>query len=156
MTAPAPASAARAVRHTTGAAVWWAAVGYGLAAVGWVVAAAGVVAAGEAEGIGETVSWFFTGLGVVGIAAAGAAVVFVPVLVVETLLWRFVTHRVPRLEADYLGAAQGAAVLAVPWVLFNPLETGWSGLVTFGAVFIGLFAARVLVPGLRPGALLEA
>jgi hypothetical protein len=155
MTTPAPASTARAVRHTTGAAVAWAAIGYALAAAGWVVAAAGVVAAGEAEGLGDTLSWFFTGLGVVGIAAAGAAVLFVPVLAAETLLWRFVTHRFGRFEADYLGVAQGAALLAVPWVLFNPLETPWSGLVTFAAMFIGLFAARLLVPALRPGALLE-
>lgn len=154
MSTEAPVSTAREVRHTTGVALAWAALGYALAATGWVLAAAGVVAAGEADSAGEAISWFFTAVGVVGIAAAGASVLFVPVVCAETLLWRLAAHRFRRLEADYLGVAQAAAILAVPWVLFNPLDTPWSGLVTFAAVFLGLFAARVLVPGLRPGALL--
>jgi hypothetical protein len=154
MQTEAPGAAEEAGRHPLAVTLLWAAAGYGFAALAWVLIAAAMVAADSADGAADAVVWFGTALGVIGIVAAGAAVLFVPVLGVETLLWRLVTLRFPRFEADRLGVAQGAALVALPWMLFNPLETRWAALISFGAAFFGLFAARMFVARLRPGALL--
>jgi len=153
--APGPDRIATA-RHPVAITLLWAAAGYALGAALWVVVAAGVVAGDTAESAGDAVVWFLSALGVIGIVAAGAAVLIVPLMMVETMAWRLVVLRYPSLEADHLGTARSSAVLALPWALFNPLDTPWSSLISYSCAFFGLFAARVLVGRLRPGALLAS
>lgn len=156
MQTEAPHAGTAVVRQPATVALLWAAVGYPIAAAVWVVIAAAMVAADTADGALDAVVWFASAFGVIGIVAAGAAVLLVPALMVETLLWRLVVARAPRLETDHLGVARGSALLALPWILFNPLDSAWAAAISFAAAFFGLLTARLVVSRLRPGALLGA
>jgi hypothetical protein len=144
-----------APHHPFRSALLWAAAAYGLGALAWVVVVAAVVAAGSADSVSEALIWWVTGAATVAIVAVGAAVIAIPLLMAETTVWRIVAARFRLLEDGYAGIAAAAALLALPWLLLDPFGERWSALLSFAAAFFGLFAARVMLRRLHPGALLN-
>lgn len=147
-----PPAAAPERHHPNGLAVLWAVTGYPLAAFLWAMAAGVATAVDSARGPGEAIGWFLWATLWMSIAALMAAVIALPLLAIELLLWRQVVARVRYFERDRITVVQAAALLALPWVVVNPLP--WGALVSFGTVFAGLAVSRLGVPRLAPGALL--
>lgn len=132
----------------------WAAIAYGFSAVIWVTAASIVVAVGEAENPGDAVGWFLFGLLWIGLAAIAASIPALPVLIAEIVLWRLVARKFPSFERDRWGVARSAAILALPWTVFNAIDAPGAALITYGAAFAGLLLPRLVLRSLHPGALL--
>jgi hypothetical protein len=131
-----------------------AALGRAIVAYPFLVATLVVAVALEASDRGhrhELLGWLLWAVLWVGIAAMIAGFFVVPILSIEFWVWAWVVRRVPALERSWPGVVMSVAVLAAPWAL-APRRPGWMGPVL---IFIGLLAARIAVPSLRPGAFLS-
>lgn len=104
-----------------------------------------VVASGSSRQ-GDLLGWLLWSLLWVGIAAFAAGLVVVPVLAVEMWVWSFVIDRITWLDRTWWGAVVSAVVVAAPWVLY-PGGPGWGGPLLLA---LGIVAARIVVPSLRP------
>jgi len=147
--------------HPTLHAVAWAAIAYPIGALLWTGAAA-VSAAVDADTAspGEGIGWFLWAWLWIGILSFVAAPVGIPILIAQCVLWGYLARRFRYFEQDRLAVVQASALLAlpwafvVPWILREPIDGPGPALTTFFAAGIGLAAARLTVPSLRPGALL--
>lgn len=129
------------------------ALGRAIVAYPFLVATLVVAVALEASDRGhrhEFIGWLLWAVLWVGIAATIAGFVVVPILSVELWGWAWVVRRLPALERSWPGVMVSVALLSAPWAL-APRRPGWMGPVL---IFFGLLLARVVVPSLRPGALL--
>lgn len=137
--------------HPNGLAILWAVITYPIAALFWAGCAAIIVASDNATSFGEAFNWFGWGTVSTTVVAVAFAVLAVPILMAELLAWRQIVVRVPYFERDRITVAQACAVLALPWMVFNPLP--WGAAITYAAAFLGLLIARLSVPRLEPGSL---
>ena len=139
----------------------WAVLAYPIGAFLWACAAAGVSAAdAPRSGLSGVLEWFGWSLLWIVILTVAAGPIGLPLALAETFLWELAVARWPVLDRSRAGAALGSAVLAapwaflVPWVLAEWLEGPVPILAAGAAAFAGFFLPRLLVPALRPGALL--
>ncbi|NQV06306.1 hypothetical protein HQ535_07130 [bacterium] len=143
--------AVASTHHPNGLAVLWAVIAYPIAALLWAVAAAIIVTSNNATSFGEAFDWFGWGTVSTSVVSVAFAVLAVPILMAELLVWRQIVARFPYFERDRMTVAQACALLALPWMVFNPLP--WGTAITFGAAFLGLVIARLSIPRLAPGSL---
>lgn len=140
----------------TGNALAWAAVAFPTGGTIWVAGAALGEALDRSLDWGEVPGFFGSTFVWIGLLVLAAGVIAFPILMAELLLWRaLVVTRYPALERDRLGVMQSAALLAIPWALLWPIDGFGPAALAYLSAAFGLALPRLVVPSLRPGALLE-
>ena len=138
----------------TGNALAWAAAAFPTGALIWIIGAALGTALERAIGWGEVPGFFVSSLVWIGLLVLAAGVIGFPALMVELLLWRaLVVTRFPSLERDRLAMLQSAALLAIPWALWWPIDGFGPAALAYLSATAGLALPRLVIPSLRPGAL---